>query len=784
MTTNLYSAGNYAIIANKINNIGGTSNPSYAFGNVALTSTGTFPAGLNVNGREEIDNATATQAFDDATTAITTLINSSGTPTSINEELGGQILTAGNYTSNSGSPATFTLSSGTLTLNGSNTDIFIFQASFFYVDPGTSITLNGVDQANVIWYLNGTRTPTLILPGTFNFPGIVYTTGDIDAGKVFNSPVITSGTINLSDTYAVSFAPVYLSTARNFAILGNGTVTDNGIPASSYSTIYGNIGANTTNIDPTKDTVVGSIYTSTSSPAIWEQAITDSTVAYNYITNHLPFTTLSNATLDNQTLNPGFYSTTSAITLSSSTNVTFNLNQDDAFIFYSNGLTIGDNATISINSIGSFYFTTNIFWFVNGDVTIGEEINFYGSIISNGSITIGDGSNIFGSIISISTTSDNTITIDENGRNGCTLYSYYPVPYTGTTSMFAVLSSNSVSNTGTTILYGDLGADTTADITGDPITVYGSTYTSDNSTGTVYSTAINDANNLYNVLFNLPPITVPNSNFGGPNTTNNGIAPGFYFISQFNGPVTLIGDPNYPDDLFVFFIVTSATATFTGTLTLSNVSTNNIYWFTLNDNEITISPTDNNFYGTFITDISVILSSGVIAHNSILAPPSTSNPIIMLNNNTIYSDNSCLHADTLIATNRGVLPIYEIRSGDTVYSVDGKPIHVLYNIKLKSIKNYTCIRKDTFASDCPSRDIYITNSHPILVNGQYTYPYKFYSSENTNISPVVLDYAIPMYSLCTVEQEFMNVHNLPVSTWRESDFLSEANRAKFHWEKL
>lgn len=45
-------------------------------------------------------------------------------------------------------------------------------------------------------------------------------------------------------------------------------------------------------------------------------------------------------------------------------------------------------------------------------------------------------------------------------------------------------------------------------------------------------------------------------------------------------------------------------------------------------------------------------------------------------------------------------------------------------------------------------------------------------------------YPMPLYSLCTENQEFVFAQNFPVSTWRETDFLSTRLCKTNGWEKL
>ncbi len=155
-TVGLGAASGFAVLASEtITNTGTTT----ITGNVGL-APGTSVTGfetVTLNGNQHVADAAAQQAQD----ALTTAYNDAAgrTPvTSIPAQLGGQVLTAGVYSSLDGA----FLLTGALTLNGEGDPnaVFIFEAaSTLTTASGSSVVLSGQAQAcNVDWRIGSSAT--------------------------------------------------------------------------------------------------------------------------------------------------------------------------------------------------------------------------------------------------------------------------------------------------------------------------------------------------------------------------------------------------------------------------------------------------------------------------------------------------------------------------------------------------------------------------------------------------------------------------------------------------
>lgn len=205
-----------AFAASAITNTGS----SVLTGNIGITPgsaiTG-FPPGT-FTGVENVDNAAAVAAKAAAQVAYTDL--QARTPTIIAAALDGQSLSAGVYKSAGG---TFTLAQaggGTLTLNGSATDVFVFQTATTLTTGAGGVPVitltGGALPSNVYWAVGSSATINSGNAGTFkgNIIAQVSIT-DTLGGDVKGSLIALTGAVTFSAASTVEVQP--LSSAGSLA---------------------------------------------------------------------------------------------------------------------------------------------------------------------------------------------------------------------------------------------------------------------------------------------------------------------------------------------------------------------------------------------------------------------------------------------------------------------------------------------------------------------------------------------------------------------------------------
>ena len=151
-TVNLLTAGNFIVLGGSAVTVGvGTA----VTGDVGVYPTATLTNNGTVNGTIHIADGTASQAQSDLTAAYGDAAGRSADAT-VPTELGGTTLGRGVYTSAAG---TFGIT-GTLTLTGTATDIFIFQmATTLTTGASSNVTLiGGALASNVFWQVGSSAT--------------------------------------------------------------------------------------------------------------------------------------------------------------------------------------------------------------------------------------------------------------------------------------------------------------------------------------------------------------------------------------------------------------------------------------------------------------------------------------------------------------------------------------------------------------------------------------------------------------------------------------------------
>jgi type VI secretion system secreted protein VgrG len=176
--------------------------------------------------------------------------------------------------------------------------------------------------------------------------------------------------------------PSYLSSAQDFAVLGNTGVTNTG-----STTIYGSVG-----VDPYSLTAItgfppgivtgGSIY---GPGGVSNLAQSDALTAYTTLAG-LSGTDLTGQDLGGKTLSPGVYSFSSSAQLTGALTLDFSSNPNGDFVFQI-GSTLTTASNSSVNVINGSPLS-GVYWQVGSSATLGTDTMFAGNILADQSITL------------------------------------------------------------------------------------------------------------------------------------------------------------------------------------------------------------------------------------------------------------------------------------------------------------------------------------------------------------------------------------------------------------
>lgn len=145
----------------------------------------------------------------------------------------------------------------------------------------------------------------------------------------------------------------------------------------------------------------------------------------------------------------------------------------------------------------------------------------------------------------------------------------------------------------------------------------------------------------------------------------------------------------------------------------------------------------------------------------------------------------CLHADSIVHTTKGLIPIKDLVStNEKIYLIDvnGNPVKLLFNAILGITRDFIRIKKDALGKDSPNEDLLITDYHPIMIDGKEVLPRDYIDDKK-----IIMDSVKPekVYALCTTERIFTIVNNIPVCTWKEDELNNLVTKNKvFLFKKL
>jgi Ice-binding-like len=376
---------------------------SQVTGNVGTNSGSTTGFG-NVNGQMHDNDGATAQAAADLTIAYNQL--NSAIPNFFPAPLlgNGDTLVAGVY-----QIAAVTTLNGNLTLNaqGNPNAVFIFQIqAAFSVNAASKIKLiNGAQACNIFWKVEGlvSVASSVFFRGTIvaNNAAIALSTSDTLEGRALSTTgaITTNGVLAYTPSGCGKIAltgpacPNLASTAQYAIFSGNGSVT-NSTPLTTF--IKGDVGTNvglTVGFNPLN--VDGTIHpipdVSTAACAA------DLLNVYNYL-NLLPhdIELLYPAQFGrNLVLTPHTYLMNAAASFTDSLYLNAEGNADAVFVIKINGAlsTSTFSKVILINGTQS----KNVFWKVDGAVTINDYSIFHGTIVcNNGAVNLNTGDSLYG----------------------------------------------------------------------------------------------------------------------------------------------------------------------------------------------------------------------------------------------------------------------------------------------------------------------------------------------------------------------------------------------------
>ncbi len=414
---NLGTAGDFVLFTS----VGAVTNTGNSFitGNVG-TNAGAITGFGNVNGVMYAPGGVTLTAKGDLATANTQLNNATTTGTHA-PQFGTETITKGVYAIAGNANL-----DGNLTLDAQNDPnaVFIFKMdAAFATTTASQITLiNGAQACNVFWKIDGVvsiGSQTIMRGTVIGEVAINLATGVVVDGRMLSTGgaivlLYTSAKIPAGCGRAIPVGPAApdLKSVGCYAIF----TTTGDVTNAGTTKVTGDVGSNSAAPGGYSALDVNGTIHLIPDPST-AQAASDLTDLYNYL-NLLPYDIelLYPAQFGNNlVLTPHTYLMDAATSLTGTVILNGEGNADAVFVIKINGaLTTGTNAKVVLTNGTQ---AKNVYWNVNGAVSIADYSVFKGTIIANnGAISLATGVNLEGRILSTTglvTTNAATVTSDK-----------------------------------------------------------------------------------------------------------------------------------------------------------------------------------------------------------------------------------------------------------------------------------------------------------------------------------------------------------------------------------
>ena len=149
----------------------------------------------------------------------------------------------------------------------------------------------------------------------------------------------------------------------------------------------------------------------------------------------------------------------------------------------------------------------------------------------------------------------------------------------------------------------------------------------------------------------------------------------------------------------------------------------------------------------------------------------------------VFSSGPCFHGKSKLLTKNiqtseiATINAFEVLSGvHEVFSINDQQFTpVIHNIVAGPNTDFMLIKKDTFGINVPFDDFYITEGHPIIINGKEIEAKNISQAQKIKLEPSLV------YTICINKREPFNVNNLDVLSWEPNEWNQTSKNHNIIW---
>jgi len=137
----------------------------------------------------------------------------------------------------------------------------------------------------------------------------------------------------------------------------------------------------------------------------------------------------------------------------------------------------------------------------------------------------------------------------------------------------------------------------------------------------------------------------------------------------------------------------------------------------------------------------------------------------------------CYAGTSTVSTPSGTKIVSDVKKGDMVLNSEGNFVQVVANLITSNNTTYILFEKDCLGTNIPDSDFYVTDEHPLRINGETIIAHDVVQGKRVNVDNT------DVYSIATENNEWIKVNNLDTGSWKYNEWLEYSKSRNLAWKQ-